>query len=60
MIMKKFKITFLNEGNKEDIFIAEAETQEAAVEDMRTRFIGHIGEIFKNAKIISIKEIQII
>ena len=55
--MKKFKITFLNEGNMEDIFIAEAETQEAAVEDMRTRFIGPVGEIFKNAKIISIKEI---
>ena len=54
--MKKFKITFLNEGNMEDIFIAEAETQEAAVEDMRTRFIGPVGEIFKNAKIISVTE----
>lgn len=55
--MKKFKITFLNAGNMEDIFTTEAESEEAAIEDMRTRFIGSIGEIFRNAKIVSIKEL---
>ena len=55
--MKKFRIIFLNAGNMEDTYVTEAETKEAAIKEMRTRYIGEIGEIFRNAKIVSVKEI---
>ena len=56
-MIKKFRITFITKYGVKDVFVTDARTKEDAIEDMRIRYIGPIGEIFRTATITNVEEL---